>query len=107
MLWPSRAGEPVQGRLRLDLSAPDAVRELTFTFRSAGRRPVQVSVPGGRTSAVVLTVCSRTPWHAVFAADQAGLVGSRVVSGRSSAPVFTPDGGACAPPPARRPGTRL
>ena len=107
MLWPSRAGEPVQGRLRLDLSAPEAVRELTFTFRSAGHRPVQVSVPGGRTSAVVLTVCSRTPWHAVFAADQAGLVGSRLVSGRSSAPVFTSDGGACAPPATRRPRTRL
>ena len=59
---------------------------MTFTFRSAGRRPVQASVPGGRTSAVVLTVCSRAAWHAAFASDQAGLVGSRLVSGRSAPP---------------------
>jgi hypothetical protein len=106
-VWPARAGERVEGRLRLELSAPDAVRELTFMFRGAGRRPVQAVVPGGRTSAVVLTVCSGAPWHATFVADQAGLVGSRLVSGRSSAPAFTPDAAACAQPAGRQSGARL
>jgi hypothetical protein len=106
-VWPARAGERVEGRLRLELSAPAAVRDMTFTFRRAGRPPVQAVVPGGETSAVVLTVCSRAPWHATFVADQAGLVGSRLVSGRSSAPVFTPDAAACAQPANGRPGTRL
>jgi hypothetical protein len=106
-VWPSRRGRPVQGRLRLELTAPAAVRQMTFTFRSAGHTPVQASIPGGSTSAVVLTVCSHAPWHATFAADQAGLVGSRLVSGRSSAPVFTPDSAACASPAPRRPGASL
>jgi hypothetical protein len=106
-VWPARADDRVEGRLTLQLSAPDAVREMTFTFRSAGRPPVQAAVPGGETSVLVLTVCSRAPWQATFAADQAGLVGSRLVSGRSSAPAFTPDATACAAPASRPPGTRL
>ena len=99
------AGRPVAGRLRLDLSAPDAVREMTFSFSSAGRRTVEAVVPGGTTREVVLTVCSSAPWRGRFEADQAGFVGSRMVSGRSSAPVFTPDARACAP--AKAPATTL
>jgi hypothetical protein len=96
-VWPERDGRPVAGRFRIELAAPDAVRELTFSFRSPGRRSVEAVVPGGETRVVVLTVCSHTPWRARFGADQAGFVGSRLVSGRASAPVFTPDPGACTP----------
>ncbi len=106
-VWPARAGGPVRGTLQLELSAPAAVRSLTFTFRSRGSRPVQAVVPGGETKAVTFTVCSRAPWRATFAADQAGLVGSRLVSGRASEPVFTPDKGVCAQRAAGRPNTRL
>jgi hypothetical protein len=95
-VWPERSGLPVAGRLRIALSAPDAVREMTFSFASAGRRAVEAVVPGGATREVVLTVCSSAPWRARFAADQAGFVGSRMVSGRASTPVFTPDARACA-----------
>ena len=97
-VWPERAGQPVAGRLRIELSAPDAVRELSFQFRSPGRRAVKAAVPGGETRVVTLTVCSRAPWQARFGADQAGFVGSRMVSGRASPPVFTPDPRACTPP---------
>ena len=97
-VWPERAGQPVAGRFRLELAAPDAVRELTFRFQSPGRRAVDAAVPGGETRVVVLTVCSTGPWQARFGADQAGYVGSRLVSGRSSPPVFTPDPGACSSP---------
>jgi hypothetical protein len=96
-VWPDRAGEPVAGRLRIELSAPDAVREMTFSFQSPGRRAVEAVVPGGETRAVVLTVCSRAVWRARFGADQAGFVGSRMVSGRASPPVFTRDPRACSP----------
>jgi hypothetical protein len=96
-VWPKQAGEPVAGRLRIELSAPDAVRELNFSFSSPGRRSVQAAVPGGTTQAVVLTICSPGPWRGRFGADQAGYVGSRLVSGRASPPVFTPDPSACAP----------
>lgn len=97
-VWPERAGQPVAGRFRIELAAPDAVRELTFRFQSPGRRAVEAAVPGGETRVVVLTVCSRAPWQARFGADQAGYVGSRLVSGRSSPPIFTPDPRACTPP---------
>jgi hypothetical protein len=96
-VWPEHAGEAVAGRLRIELSAPDAVREMTFSFRSQGRRAVDAVVPGGSSRVVVLTVCSKAPWRARFGADQAGFVGSRMVSGRASPPVFTPDPGACTP----------
>lgn len=104
-VWPERAGRPVGGRLRIELSAPDAVRAMTFTFSSAGRRSVETVVPGGAAREVVLTVCSSTPWRARFRADQAGFVDSRMVSGRASPPVFTPDASACGP--AKTPETRL
>jgi hypothetical protein len=104
-VWPERTGRPVAGRLRIALSAPDAVREMTFTFSTAGRRSVEAVVPGGATREVVLTVCSSAPWRGRFAADQAGYVGSRMVSGRASAPVFTPDAQACTAKKA--PETRL
>ena len=96
-VWPERAGQPVAGRFRIELAAPDAVRQLRFRFQSPGRRAVDAAVPGGETRVVVLTVCSKAPWQARFGADQAGYVGSRLVSGRSSPPVFTPDPGACTP----------
>jgi hypothetical protein len=104
-VWPERSGGPVAGRLRIALSAPDAVREMTFSFSSAGRRPVEAVVPGGATREVVLTVCSSAPWRARFEADQAGFVGSRMVSGRASAPVFAPDARACVA--TKAPETRL
>jgi hypothetical protein len=50
-------------------------------------------------------VCSSAPWRARFAADQAGFVGSRMVSGRASPPVFTPDPRACTA--TKAPETRL
>ncbi len=104
-VWPERVGRPVSGRLRIELSAPDAVREMTFSFSSAGRRAVEAVVPGGATREVVLTVCSSAPWRARFRADQAGFVGSRMVSGRASPPVFTSDPSACTP--TKAPETRL
>jgi hypothetical protein len=101
-VWPQRAGEPVAGRLRIELSAPDAVRELTFRFQSPGRRAVEAAIPGGESRVVTLTVCSGAPWRGRFGADQAGFVGSRMVSGRASPPDFTPDADACkAPLPAQ------
>jgi thiamine transporter ThiT len=94
-VWPERAGESVAGRLRIELSAPDAVREMTFSFLSPGRGSVEAVVPGGATRVVTLTVCSSAAWRARFGADQAGFVGSRLVSGRASPPVFIPDAAAC------------
>jgi hypothetical protein len=94
-VWPERAGEPIRGSLRVALSAPHAAGELTLTFESAGHRSVRVAIPGGTTREVVLTVCSQAPWRARFRADQAGFVGTRLVSARSSPPAFTPDPGAC------------
>jgi hypothetical protein len=93
-VWPDR-GRTVAGRLRIELTAPDAVRRMTFTFRSRRSRPMQAVVPGGATRAVVLTICAQAPWSARFSADQAGFVGSRLVSGRAGPPVFTPDPRAC------------
>jgi hypothetical protein len=104
-VWPERAGQPVAGRFRIELAAPDAVRQMTFRFQSPGRRAVEAAVPGGETRVVVLTVCSKAPWRARFGADQAGYVGSRLVSGRSSPPVFTPDPRSCATPKSAPPTT--
>ena len=97
-VWPDRGGR-VAGRLRIELTAPDAVRRMGFTFRSRGSHPLRAVVAGGTSRAVVLTICSQGPWSARFSADQAGFVGSRLVSGRAGAPVFTPDARACRRPP--------
>jgi hypothetical protein len=97
-VWPERSGEPVAGRLRIELTAPGAVRQMTFSFRGPRRRAVEAIVPGGETRVVTLIVCSTAPWRARIGADQAGFVGSRMVSGRASPPVFTPDATACTRP---------
>src|SRR5215204_1271896 len=53
-VWPDSTGAAVAGRLRIELSAPDAVREMTFSFRSPGRRALEAVVPGGETRVVTL-----------------------------------------------------
>jgi hypothetical protein len=95
-VWPAKEGMPVRGRFRIELSAPDAVDEMTFVFRGGGRS-VEAVVPGGATRVVTITVCSTGPWRARFGADKAGFVGQRLVSGQASAPEFAPDPRACAP----------
>ena len=102
-VWPEREAAPVRGRFRIELSAPDAVDEMTFVFRGGGR-PVEAVVPGGVTRVVTITVCSAGPWRARFGADKARFVGQRLVSGQASAPTFTPDPSAC--PPGRPPEAR-
>jgi hypothetical protein len=99
-VWPAAAGEPVRGRFRIELTVPDAVDEMTFRFRGRGRH-VEAVVPGGSTKVVTITVCSAGPWQARFGADKAGFVGQRLVSGEATAPVFTPDPGACKAAPRR------
>jgi hypothetical protein len=99
-VWPAAAGEAVRGRFRIELTVPDAVDEMTFRFRGRGRH-VEAVVPGGSTKVVTITVCSAGPWHARFGADKAGFVGQRLVSGQATAPVFTPDPGACKAAPRR------
>jgi hypothetical protein len=103
-VWPAAAGRPVRGRFRIELSAPDAVDKMTFVFRGRGRS-VEAVVPGGATKVVTIAVCTAGPWQARFGADKAGFVGQRLVSGRASAPAFTPDPGACKP--AARPAAPL
>jgi hypothetical protein len=93
-LWPDRAG--LAGRLAFDLALPSASRPVTVELASRGSARRTLTLRSGRTQHVELTVCSSKRWQVVLRASGSGAVGTRVVSTRSTVPVFRQDPGACA-----------
>jgi hypothetical protein len=92
-LWPAK-GERLAGTLTFTVSAPAEAVPLTLTFRGDG--PTQeVTVAPGSTRRVTLPVCSGKHWGMEFVANAAAQVDSRLVSARSSAPIYRADARAC------------
>lgn len=88
-LWPETPGGTVAGTVRMSLTAPRAAGPMTVRFHSeAGAQDVRL-LPGV-SRAVELEVCARGRWHVTFVADSRGFVGNRVVSARSTEPLFVP-----------------
>jgi hypothetical protein len=92
-LWPAE-GQRLAGTLTFTVTAPREALPLTLTFRGDG--PTQeVSVAPGSTRRVSLPVCSSDHWGMEYLANAAAQVGTRLVSARTSAPVYRADAGAC------------
>jgi hypothetical protein len=93
-LWPAPGERSLSGRLEVTLTAPEAT---TITFQARGERPTIVRLEPGVEQSVRIPVCADGPWQAEFEASHSGGFEDRVVSARSSEPVFRPDAQACAP----------
>jgi hypothetical protein len=94
-LWPEPGEERLAGRLTFSLTAPPEALPMTVTFRSKGQEQKVVDVEPGTTRRVSLPVCSRGLWSAEFLANAAAQLDTRLVSVRSTAPVYRPDAAAC------------
>jgi hypothetical protein len=92
-LWPETRGGTVEGRLHLTLTAPVEGGPMTIRFQAERGARQDVRLRPGVPQPVEFQVCSRGPWQLIFVSDSRGFVGSRVVSARSTEPVFAP--GSC------------
>lgn len=94
LVWPEHTGGTIVGRLTFRVTAPAAT---PLTIRNAGRFVYRAELAAGETRTVSVPVCGRGVWAAGFEAYATGVVNLRTVSIRATAPVFTPDPGACTP----------
>jgi hypothetical protein len=90
-LWPAAKGAPLEGVLSMTIDAPSAG---SVRFEGPQGRSV-VRLRAGERRTVRLRACAEGPWYATFRSTIRGLVGLRLVSVRSSTPVFTPSPGVC------------
>ncbi|HEX5467968.1 MAG TPA: hypothetical protein VFW80_02855 [Gaiellaceae bacterium] len=92
-VWPTDSGR-LAGTLRFTLSLPSDFTAASVTFTSPdGTRTVHVEP--GTSSQVALPVCSPGPWSADYSGQVRFRSRGRLLTARSSRPVFTPDAGAC------------
>ena len=84
----------IAGRLRFRVRGAAGPGATTLTITSpAGRRTIPV--PAGATRTIELPTCGRRSWEATFTADHLVFLADRVVTLRSTRPVWTPDPRAC------------
>lgn len=94
-LWPAAGEQKLAGYLTMRLRAPEQVGGTTITFDVRGERPNVVRLRAGEWQTVRIPVCADGPWQSEFKAAKSGGYDDRVVSARSTEPVFRPDAGAC------------
>lgn len=93
-LWPAPGEAPLSGHLSMSLSAPLEAVPITVTFRGKGLEQ-KVTIRPGETRRVSVLVCSSGHWAAEFATDAAAQLDTRLVSVRSSVPVYRADADVC------------
>lgn len=93
-LWPAPGKAGLAGRLSFSVSTPATAVPITLTF-SADGQDRKVTLAPGATKRVSLPVCSSGMWAGGFVANAAAQVDTRLVSVRSSEPVYRPDTTAC------------
>jgi hypothetical protein len=92
-LWPEE-GKTLAGRMAVTLSLPSDVLETTMRLRSPdGVKDVHVRP--GKAVKISLPVCSSGPWSAIFEGPVSTNIGERLVTVRSTKPVYTRDPSAC------------
>jgi hypothetical protein len=96
-LWPEEAGAMLSGWISLRLTAPDALGAMTLTFSLPTHRTVGVRLAPGTWTQVRLPVCASRHARLGFRSSVQGIAGVRLVSARTTAPVFTPSASACQP----------
>lgn len=93
--WPKAGERVVSGWLTMRLTAVPTIGPVTMTFRPSKAERVRVRLVPGKTRRVRIAVCTPGRAHVTYRSDTRGLIGLRVVSVRSTAPVFTPSPSAC------------
>ena len=93
-VWPEE-GATLAGRLQLALSIPPDLLDTTMRFKLPDGSVKEVDVKPGKVVPVSITVCSPGPWSAVYEGPLNTNFGERLVTVRSTKPVFTPDASAC------------
>ena len=104
-LWPEKPGERLSGWLSMRLTAPRDSDATTLTFRPPGTTPTLVRLRPGTTRRVKLAVCGAGVAEINYRASAYRLVGLRIVSVKSTEPVFTPNPSACPSADRSAPGT--
>jgi hypothetical protein len=93
-VWPEE-GATLAGRLQLALSIPPDLLDTTMRFKLPDGSVKEVDVKPGKVVPVSIAVCSPGPWSAVYEGPLNTNFGERLVTVRSTKPVFTPDASAC------------
>jgi len=93
-LWPE-AGERLAGRLELALSLPAGLPDTPMRLKLPGGSVKEVDVKPGESVPVTIPICSTGPWSAVYEGPLSTNLGERLVTVRSTKPVYTPDASAC------------
>jgi hypothetical protein len=84
----------VEGRLRFRVTAPRTTGDSTLTIRVGAERRT-IPLRAGEPRWVEIASCGRGPWRAVVNSSTIVFGSDRVLSVRSTRPVWTPDPGAC------------
>ena len=97
-LWPEASGGRLAGWLSMRVTAPRDAKAGTLAFTLPGARTKAVHLTPGADRRLRVAVCARGDWQATYRSTIHRLVNRRLVSVRSSTPVFTPDPSACSAP---------
>jgi len=93
-LWPDE-GQRLAGRLNFALSLPPDLIETEMRLKLPDGRVKEVDVKPGEVVPVSMAVCSSGPWSTTYEGPVSTNFGERLVTVRSTKPVFTPDASAC------------
>jgi hypothetical protein len=94
-LWPEEAGGTVSGWIAMRLTAPEELGAMTLTFTLPTHRAVRVQVAPGSWTHVRLPVCATGRARLAFRSSVRAISGVRLVSARTTLPVFTRSASAC------------
>jgi hypothetical protein len=97
--WPEAAGRAVSGWVTMRLTAPREAGVVQLTFALSATKSVQISLASGQTREVRIPLCGApdASAHVSYRSPVRAIVGLRIVSARSTTPVFTPSPAACPP----------
>ena len=94
-VWPAAPGRPLAGWLSMRLTSTADAPVLTITFQLPGRQRTSIRIAPGTSRRLNIAICSDRDWYATFRSDKHASIGPRLVSVKSTAPVFTPSPTAC------------
>jgi hypothetical protein len=102
-VWPNVPGQPVSGWLTMRLAASAPLGANTLTFQFGPNERTTVLVRPGRPRTVHIPVCAARNAHVTYRSTKLAVFGTRGVSVKATAPVFTPSRAACPQPSSSSP----
>lgn len=97
-VWAPPGERHAAGVLTMNVRAPHTAKALELTFALPGGAKRVVKAPANVSTPVRIAVCGGQRWQADFSASERAFFNGRIVSVRSTEPVFRPDPSVCAPP---------